>query len=540
MPILSYKSGKFVFTEDRKLRKGLLPSHTGKWETGRVSGTWVTDDFNAIAPLRDYADESAQNLINRAFVKFYPFDEGLLPTFLDAHQKKGVTWIMTRSRSYLAHAPGAGKTCEALVAGMLARERETRDGGRGTLVFIVPPTLTANWAREAYHFFHLYMGMSNSPFRSPTAWPSIAVIPETQRQANAGWRADFLIVPDSMLTKPWVMEGLHGLKRISLLAVDEASRFKECTSQRSLALYGGYLHGRSTPGLVGKAHHVVLLDGSPMPNRPMELWAPTYALAPESIDFMHRSDFGFRYCGAKVDERGQWTFDHSSHEEELRSRLQESFMHVVTEEELDHPERKRSLLYMSDDVRSLEQKSWERKNLAQIDFDSLLEKGDDASQGDLARYRAELGMRKVPWTVQYVKDHMDKNESILLFAWHRDVVLELSQKLAKYWPGIVMGGTLESIREQYFKEFQAGTRKLLIMNIIAGGRGHNLQAATRAIFHEWSWSDETNKQCEKRISRRGNTKAFVPSDYIVCPNSMDEPVLTSVFRKQSRVKRIIG
>lgn len=30
------------------------------------------------------------------------------------------------------------------------------------------------------------------------------------------------------------------------------------------------------------------------------------------------------------------------------------------------------------------------------------------------------------------------------------------------------------------------------------------------------------------------------SDYIVCPNSMDEPILNAVFRIEARVRRIIG
>jgi hypothetical protein len=67
-----------------------------------------------------------------------------------------------------------------------------------------------------------------------------------------------------------------------------------------------------------------------------------------------------------------------------------------------------------------------------------------------------------------------------------------------------------------------------------------LQAADRVIFGEFSWTDETNKQAEKRASRRGSTKSVVRCDYIVAPGTLDEPVLTSVFRKAANVKRVIG
>ena len=79
------------------------------------------------------------------------------------------------------------------------------------------------------------------------------------------------------------------------------------------------------------------------------------------------------------------------------------------------------------------------------------------------------------------------------------------------------------------------------MNIAAGGRGHNLQRADRVVFAEWAWNDETNKQCEKRASRKGRDKDLpVRCNYIVCPNSMDEPILNAVFKKTESVKKVIG
>lgn len=485
----------------------------------------VFTDFKAAARFRRIADKRALRILDRAFVKHFPVPSAPLPLFLDPHQKEGVLWVLTRSRSYLAHAPGAGKTCEAITAAVLAG----KDGHGGNVVFIVPPSLTLNWARETARFYALLNG--------PKAWPSISIIPESNRQEFAGWGAEFVIVPDSMLTRPWVLENLVKTRK-RLIAVDEASRFKEPGSQRTIALFGGILKdGTRSPGLVHGARHSVLLDGSPMPNRPMELWAPTYAMSPESIDFMSREDFGFRYCGAKINRFGRWEFKHESRPDELREKLQASFMHVVPESELSHPERKRAMLFMSCDPRSPEHKGWERRNLTKINFSDVSE---DMNQGDMARFRAELGMRKVPWTVEYVKERLQKGEAVLVFAWHREVCFELEHRLRQFKPGLVIGGTDPIERENSFRRFQTGASNLIILNIAAGGRGHNLQRADRVVFCEFSWTDELNKQCEKRASRRGNEKAYTRCDYVVAPNSMDEPVLNAVFKKAERVKRIIG
>lgn len=484
--------------------------------------TFVTRNLKAAAEFRRFSDKVCNRVLQRAFNELY--DCPALPSlsFLDPHQIEGVKWILSRKRSYLAHAPGAGKTAQAIVASILSNNTTA-----GQALFIVPPSLTANWKREIENFCPL-LG----------EFPSVAIVSRTDKRHTVNWGADYLIVPDSMLWADWVWGKLRDIKNnFKLIGVDEASRLKEPASKRSIAFYGGFFDGHQYPGVFQNCRHVVFLDGSPMPNRAMELWAPVYALDPMTIDCMDSKDFGFKFGGATLNGYGAWEFKGTSREPELKERLRRTLMHVVLEEELSHPERRRSILMMNEDVRSSEMKTWERKHLPKIEV--LDEK---TSQGDLAHFRLELGVRKVPFISQYVSERLrEKRESIILFVWHREVAFRLAQKLKNFNPGLVIGGTSNEEREKYFKEFQEGARPLIIGNLQAIGRGHNLQRADRAIFGEFSWTDETNKQGEKRASRRGrDSEAFVRCEYIVCPGSIDEKVLSSVFTKERRVKRVIG
>lgn len=512
---LKFNKGYFYLHGDAKISS----DDASFWE--KVDQNYFrTQSLKAAAAFRHHSDGQAFRVFDRAFAKQYDLPRLPSLTFLDPHQQAGVRWILSGSRRYLAHPPGAGKTAQLIVASCLAK-------GEGRTVFIVPPSLTVNWEREIWAF--------TEPLG---VYPTIGIVPTTARRDEMAWRADFLIIPDSMLTKAWVYDRLAALD-IKFLGVDEASRFKESTTERGIAFYGGKTKTRVYHGLYQKARHVVFADGSPMPNRPMELWAPTYALDPMAIDCMTQNDFGFRYCGAKINAFGRWEFNHSSNEDELRLKLQKDFMQVIPESALKHPERRRSILFMNEDVRTAEHKSWERRHLHTLSLGDLSE---DMNQGEIAKYRRELGIRKIPWIARYVRDLLKyKNESILLFAWHREVCMGLAEALSEYTPFIVIGGTKNETREKGFADFQSGKIKLGIGNIGAMGRGHNLQKADRTIFGEFSWTEELNKQCEKRASRRGRDAAdFVRCEYVVSPSSMDEVVLNANFTKEKRTKRIIG
>lgn len=527
MGVLTYLDKQFYFKDGSLEETKNLFSYSKQYGDNWIKinpDDYATTDFQAAARFKHLADPKTKKIFDKLFIKFYemPKVPSLLERLsLDPHQREGIKWILTRSRSYIAHAPGAGKTAQAILSAVLTLKNKDQ------ALFIVPPTLIKNWEKE--------IAMWTDEFY---AWPSIGIVHTSARQEQVIWDARFLICPDSMLTRDWVLEKLTTMS-FKFLAVDEASRFKDGLAARSIALYGGRHKNFTSPGLIYKPKHTVFLDGSPMPNRAMELYAPAMALAPETFDFMSQSDFGFKYCGATLNEHGQWEFKHTTNMNDLRSRLTKNFMHIVTEGEINHPERRRSIVYTNTIPTSMSLTTWENvihKKKAWID-----NVGEGVSTGELAAFRRELGLSKVTWIIRYIRERLEKNESILLFVWHVDVAQIICQELEAYAPvGLVIGSTPSAARELFFEAFQAGKLKLLIGNIRAMGVGHNLQRADRVVFGEYSWTDEYNKQCEKRASRKGSDKSWIPCEYVVAPGTLDERILKSVFRKEQAVKRVIG
>lgn len=506
-PVLTFNNGKFILS---------IP-----WGSDNFMPHGNYDlDLRTAVPYQEYADEKAKKVFERVLIKYYPEVEvpQVLINCLDLHQIEGIKWVLTRSRSYLAHPPGAGKTAEAIVAFILS-------GVITPMLVIVPPDLTTNWAREIIKWTE-WIGV----------WPTIAIVHTSNKRDEMDWTADFIICPDSMLTKEWVHTNLTRLDS-QFIAIDEASRFKEITSQRSKVFYGGIINDKKYFGLYQRAKHVVFLDGSPMLRGPSDLWGPTYALNPEAIGCLNQFEFGMRYCGPTINERGEYEFKHSSNEEELKEKLQRHFMHVVSEESLKHPERRRSILLMNQDPRTAEMKSFERKHLSQLKLNEI----DEAqSQGAIATYRRELGISKVKWAASYIGRLLEKGEKLLVFCWHRDVAIALEKSLINFEPLLIIGGTSTEKRDWFCKKFQNAEHDLMICNIGAMSRGRNLQRATRVVFVEYSWIDQANVQAEKRTSRKGNDNEFIRADYLVIPNSLDEIVLQAVFRREKQQKKVIG
>lgn len=186
-----------------------------------------TTDIQAASRFRRFANESAERIFKRRLATRYETFSKQLPKFLDHHQLSGVRWILTRSRSYLAHAPGAGKTLQAILGAYFSLPM-------GKAVFVVPPSLNRNWQAE----IHKWMSRLEAENYKMPLWYASTIVRGTSQKDDVDWSADFIIVPDSMLHKQWVLDKLLSLK-IAFIAVDEASRFKESTSLRSIRAFGG-------------------------------------------------------------------------------------------------------------------------------------------------------------------------------------------------------------------------------------------------------------------------------------------------------------
>ena len=490
------------------------------WESSSQN-SFTTTNIKEAARFRKYADSKAENIFKKLALKTLPLPVGglLSPIPLMPFQKDlGVPFILSRNRSYLAHEPGLGKSAQFITA---------VNSKPGKALVICPAFLKTNWAREITKW-------------SYKDFPSIQILPETSKRFETNWAADYIIVSDSMLAKEWVQKGLS--QRVSkFIAIDEAHRFKTPGASRTVALFGGQTKKVKSRGLIYKAEHVVALSGTPMLNRPLELWPILYAMAPQVIDFMNERDFSNRFCDFFYHPvTGLYVYANAKNEDELNKRIMGSFMQRIKKTDVlkDLPDKVRTIITIDEDPRSKEIKALDKKLLG--DFTRTGRQAPE-SLGEYAMIRHETGLAKIKWVTNFVKFYLEEDEAeqVILFGHHRDVVDGLAKGLAEFSPLTINGGVPADVRTQYQDEFQSGKKRLIIGNIDSMNLGLTLTKATRVVFAEYAWTPALNEQAEDRAHRIGQ-KDSVFVNYLVLPNSLDEMILAKVQQKEETIEKVIG
>lgn len=500
-----------------------IPREAGfRWDTARKS--WYTNDLEVALGLRRYADEKTKNLFNKFSITVTPWTSPLpqVPEGLTLlpHQNEAILFALARNKSYLGLDPGLGKTAVAALV-VLALGSKT--------VYITPPFLVKNVTEEFSRFA-----------------PSLVIDTYTSSTKSLAPDVDVLLVPDSALSRGNNTVALF-LKRHFLshtkpntLIVDEAHRAKNETANRTVALFGD----KAREPLTKLFARQVYMSGTPMPNRPIELYPVLSHAAPETIDFMTKFQYARRYCAAYVNDFGRWDFTGASNMEELRRRViypTGSFMLRLKKELLNLPPKLEEVFVVSAEmtprVAALDKNLGEKYNDKTDIVKALLE---NQTGGDLhlMTYRRLLGSEKVAPTVEYIKSLIEEtNESILVFAYHADVISSLTSGLSEYRPYVITGDTPMPTRHEQVKDFETSDRRIFIGNYLAMGTGFTMTKATRVIFCEFSWVPGDNAQASDRAHRIGQ-KGTVLVQYVVYKDSVDKLVIDTILRKRRAIEHI--
>lgn len=302
------------------------------------------------------------------------------------------------------------------------------------------------------------------------------------------------------------------------LVLDECHRIKNPMAKRT----------KSAMLLMKQIGRVYALSGTPIPNRPVELWPILHGLG------IYRGgwyDFAARY--AKM-WKAPWGLDvsGSSNIPELKAMMKPHVMRRKKEDVFkDYQDPQVSLITfdLPNDKREQD-----------FDADALVANPNAimAFEG-LAEIMKEAGMRKVSLAAEFIDDLLNAGEPVVVFAHHKDVVAALCTELKAHKPVTVVGDTPRAQRDKAIEAFQAGKSKCIVGNIAAMSEGVDLSAADTIVFVECTWSTSALEQASSRVENIAK-HGVKPMIYILTIRaSLDHTVLAKILAKQNIINQII-
>jgi SNF2 family DNA or RNA helicase len=132
-------------------------------------------------------------------------------------------------------------------------------------------------------------------------------------------------------------------------------------------------------------------------------------------------------------------------------------------------------------------------------------------------------------------------EPVVVFTQFKQMAALVEKRLTKnkIAYGMLTGDVSPQEREQNVRDFQSGKTQVFVGTIAAGGVGITLTAASTVVFLDRSWSPALNVQAEDRLHRIGQKEAVQVID-IMARNTVDMGRHQRLEQKWDWIRRVLG
>jgi len=159
---------------------------------------------------------------------------------------------------------------------------------------------------------------------------------------------------------------------------------------------------------------------------------------------------------------------------------------------------------------------------------------------EISAARAALASAKLPTLLEIVEEYETAEEPLVVFSAFREPVDLLGKR--KGWAAIsgeLTGKRGADQRAKAVEDFQAGRLKGIALTIKAGGAGITLTRATSLVRVDKEWTPSANAQAEDRIHRIGQEHPVTIID-IVADHPLDERIHEILIAKTEMFDRIVN
>ncbi len=419
-----------------------------------------------------------------------------MPTKPFNYQKEGVRAIEGfDGRALLADDMGLGKTLQVLW--WMRRNKPS------PVVIVCPASLKWNWQNEANKHMNL----------------NTHVIEGRCRGKRNPLRHCRTIIINYDILESW-LDHLIEIEPEAIV-LDETHYVKNPRAARS----------KACRELCRNAPQVIAVSGTPLTNKPAELWHTLKLVRPDM--FPKFVPFARRYCRYRLTRWG-WQYSGAQRLDELHEKLRDQVMIrrrkadvlkdlppktlTVTPVQITKPREYQQALQSF--------KTWLRqnhnKNIKSQRAERLVK------HGYLLRLAAEL---KLPTVFNWIDSFLNESdEKLIVFGVHHNILKPLH---ARYHQSVIINSTVTGRKRQLAVDRFQNNRKTRILfgNIQAAGVGLNMTAASNVVFVELPWTPAEVNQAIDRAHRIGQ-KAHVQATFLVAKGTVEEKLCNLLQSKQ--------
>jgi len=430
-------------------------------------------------------------------------------------QKEGLDFLLKSSgNALLADEMGLGKTVQTLA--YLATEKQALPA-----LVIAPLVTLRNWQREIGNFMKK---KSRNGRLMGREIPSSILIRKGKSQEIG--KFDFYIINYELLEKR-----LADLSKLNIRSIicDEVQNLRSKSTKKYAAV--------KKLAALDSVKYRIGLSGTPIYNRGSEIWPIVDILRPGLLGSF--KEFCEYFC--YVNDKGK-AIVLENKRESLRSELCNHVMlrrkkSDVLKELKDKVRYKEVIdsdsIYYNKELDKIWKKLEEEQKQAETEFDKSA-----SYHRAIQSERQAAGVAKLPHVINFVKNIMEIDESVVVFCHHRAIHDLLHKSLSEYTPASIIGGQSDNTRQLQIDMFQEGKTKLMIAGLRAGNVGINLTRAKYVIFAELDWSPAIHRQAEDRLHRMGQ-KNTVFAYYLIGNGTLDDHVAKILVDKSYEIDSVM-
>lgn len=421
---------------------------------------------------------------------------------LDPHQILSRDYCIQNEYAVLALDMGLGKSLVALAAWL-------KTGGN--LLIICPSYLIPNWQEEIKKWF--------GDKKIVTAFKS-------GKDIYPILDSDIVVTSYGLAQK-----AEHLFSWADTVVLDEGHELKSMKAKRT-----EFIHKAVYENSIGRLQ---ILTGTPIKNRVEEYYSLMALMNyspkikdseflrkyPDSVTFADHFSFRKEYT-MEINNRYFKVIKWSGvrHVDELKKYLRGHYIRFSSDKILKLPPPRMKDILISE---KMDRALWKA-------FDSYYE-GGESNDAVTPTLKAEAALKKVPFTVRYVKGLFE--EGVECLPVYTDHVQSCEALAAEFGVEPVTGKMPPSKRFKIVKDFQAGKTNIICATIKSLSTGIDLTRANNMVLNDIPWVPGDLQQVMFRILRRSQKRGCLFHRILGSPQ--DRKILEAIEEKNETIRQVV-